>query len=329
MHSIKIRLCFLSLIFISSYVCAQQVRVSVISTSIANLPMWVADKKGFFKDEGLDVVYSISQNSDYQLEMLASGGFEFVHQPVDNFIREIERGSLENSSDFVIIHAINGLTHDLISRPGLSTFADLKGKIYALDDVETGYALLYRKVLQKYGLNYPGDYTLLPELGGSQNRLKALYENRAQFTHMNPPHSTLFEKDGFHILTTLSDHYPNFPSSSIGTRREWAEDNRDTVIAYLRAYIRAGEWCLDPANREEIIDISAAIGHDRALLPGIVDRHINQGMVRYGTLTEEGINQVGNMLVEGKVIDTFGSMEKYTDTSFQLEAKRQFLEKGL
>lgn len=283
----------------------------------------MADEKGFFKDEGLDVVVSINQDSNYQLEMLANGGFEFTHQAVDHFMREIERGS-----DFVIVSAISRPTFDLISRPELRSFAELKGKIVALDNVETGYWLLYRKVLQKYGV-YPVDYTLLPNLGGSINRLKALRENRAQFTHMNAPASIQAEMDGFNVLTNLSEHYPNFPASSIGTRREWASNNRDTVIAYLRAYIRASEWLLDPANREEAINIGVAIGHDRELLPGSFDRFINKGLVRYGTLTEEGINQVGELLIESKVIDSLGGMKKYTDTSYQLEAKRQLQEEGL
>ncbi|NNE39233.1 MAG: ABC transporter substrate-binding protein [Gammaproteobacteria bacterium] len=298
-------------------------RVSVISNSIGNSPLWVADKKGFFNEQGLDVDISINQDSNYQLEMLANGGFEFTHQAVDHFMREIERGS-----DFAIIYTINRPTFDLISRPDLRSFADLKGKIVALDNVETGYWLLYRKVLQKYGV-YPGDYTLLPNLGGSRNRLKAVRENRAQFTHMNAPASIQAEQDGFNILTNLSEHYPDFPASSIGTRRDWAKDNRDIVIAYLRAYIQASEWVLDPVNREELIEIGVDIGHDKNTLPGSIERFINKGLVRYGTMTGKGINQVGELLIESNVIDSFGSSEKYIDTSYQLEAKRQFLEEDL
>jgi ABC-type nitrate/sulfonate/bicarbonate transport system substrate-binding protein len=312
--------CFFGLFLIIQKTDAQQIRVSVISNSTGNSPLWVAQEMGFFQDEGLDVAVAINQDSNYQLEMLANGGFEFTHQAVDHFMREIERGS-----DFVIIHSLNRPTFDLISRPELKTFNDLNGKIVALDNVETGYWLLYRKVLQKYGVN-PGDYTLLANLGGSRNRLKAVRENRAQFTHMNAPASIQAEKDGFNILTNLSDHYPNFPASSIGTRRVWAMNNRDTVIAYLRAYIRASEWLFDPANREAAIEIGVGIGHDRELLPGSFERFINKGLVKYGSLTEEGINQVGELLIESKVIDSFGDMDKYADTSYQLEAKRQLLE---
>jgi len=302
---------------------AQQVRVSVISNSTGSSPLWVADRKGFFRDEGLDVEVTVNPDSNQQLERLANGSFEFTHQAVDHFMREIERGS-----DFVVVHVITRPTFDLISRPELDSFDDLKGKTVALDNVETGYWLLYRQVLKKYGVN-PGDYQILANLGGSGNRLKAVRENRAQFTHMNAPASIMAEMDGFNILTNLSDHYPNFPASSIGTRRDWASNNRDTVVTYLRAYIRATEWLLDPGNREEAIDIGVGIGHDRVLMPGSLDAFIRKGLIRYGSISEEGIRQVGELLLESQVIDSFGDMDKYADARYQGEAKRQLQAEGL
>jgi ABC-type nitrate/sulfonate/bicarbonate transport system substrate-binding protein len=148
-------------------------------------------------------------------------------------------------------------------------------------------------------------------------------EDRAQFTYMNAPASIKAELDGFRIFTNLSKHYPEFPASSIGSRRNWAESNRDTVISYLRAYINASEWLLNPSNRDEAIEIAAGIGHDRATLPGSYDTFIEDGLVRYGTLSRAGFIQVGELLVEGGVIDTFGDMEKYADSSYQQAALEQ------
>lgn len=82
-------------------------------------------------------------------------------------------------------------------------------------------------------------------------------------TYMNPPAS--IEAEGYTRLTSLSEHYPEFPASSIATRRDWAEANEDILVKYLTAYIRATEWLLDEANREEAMDIAVNIGGDKGI----------------------------------------------------------------
>jgi ABC-type nitrate/sulfonate/bicarbonate transport system substrate-binding protein len=307
----------LSLLLHLQPVAAQQVRVGAISQSINNWPIWVAEAKGFFRDQGLDVSVTVTGESEHQLDMVDQGQLEIFHQAADHFVREIEHGK-----NYVVLHTITRAANDLLVRPEFKTYADLKGKTIALDNLQTGYWLMYKKVLQKYGLQ-PGDYQLAADSGGPANRIKAVRENRAQFTYMNAPESVKAELEGFPILTNLSEHYPEFPASSIGARRDWAESHRDTVIAYLHGYITATEWLRVPANRAEAIDIAAAIGHERDSLPGSYDTFIKNGMVRYGTLSREGFKQVGELLMEGGVITTAGAMEKYADPSYQQAARQQ------
>jgi len=296
---------------------AQQVRVGTISSSINNWPLWVASAKGMFADEGLDVRVTVTGESEHQLDLVDDEQLEIFHQAADHFVREIEHGK-----NYVVLHTITRAANALVVRPEYKSYEDLRGKTIALDNLQTGYWLLYKKVLQEKGLQ-PGDYRLSPDSGGSTKRMVKVREDRAQFTYMNAPASIKAELDGFRIFTNLSKHYPEFPASSIGSRRNWAESNRDTVIAYLRAYIKASEWLLNPSNRNEAIEIAAGIGHDRATLPGSYDTFIEDGLVRYGTLSRAGFIQVGELLVEGGVIDSFGDMEKYADSSYQQAALEQ------
>jgi len=277
----------------------------------------VASAKGMFADEGLDVRVTVTGESEHQLDLVDDEQLEIFHQAADHFVREIEHGK-----NYVVLHTITRAANALVVRPEYKSYEDLRGKTIALDNLQTGYWLLYKKVLQDQGLQ-PGDYHLSPDSGGSTKRMVKVREDRAQFTYMNAPASIKAELDGFRIFTNLSKHYPEFPASSIGSRRSWAESNRDTVIAYLRAYINASEWLLNPSNRDEAIEIAAGIGHDRATLPGSYDTFIEDGLVRYGTLSRAGFIQVGELLVEGGVIDSFGDMEKYADSSYQQAALEQ------
>ncbi len=303
--------------FLSSGLSAQTIRVGTISQSINNWPLWIAESKGFFDAEGLDFQVIVTGESEHQLDMVDYEQLEIFHQAADHFVREIEDGK-----EYVILHTITRAANDLIVRPEYDSYEDLRGKTIALDNLQTGYWLLYRKVLQKYGLN-PGDYELSPESGGPRNRMKKVMDNKAQFTYMNAPASVQAELDGFTRMTNLAEHFPEFPASSIGGRSAWVEDNRDLVVAYLRGYIRASEWLRNPVNRDEAIDIAEGIGHVRATLPGSYDTFIKNGLVRYGTLSREGLQLVGEILIEGNVIMKYEGMEKYADPSYQQEARQE------
>ncbi|NNE38578.1 MAG: ABC transporter substrate-binding protein [Gammaproteobacteria bacterium] len=305
------------LIIISPVLPAQTIRVGTISQSINNWPLWIAQSKGFFTAEGVDVEVTVTGESEHQLDMVDSQQLEIFHQAADHFVREIEDGK-----DYVIIHTITRAANDLIVRPEFTSYEELRGKTIALDNLQTGYWLLYRKVLQKYGLN-PGDYHLSPESGGPRNRMKKVVDNDAQFTYMNAPASIQAELDGFTRFTNLAEHFPEFPASSIGGRKTWVESNQDKVVAYLRGYIRASEWLRDPVNREQAIDIAEDVGHDRATLPGSYDTFIKNGLVRYGTLSREGLQLVGEVLMEGNVIESYRGMEKYADPTYQQKAKAE------
>lgn len=296
---------------------SQTIRVGTISSSINNWPLWVAAEKGMFVDEGLDVQVTITGESEHQLDMVDSKQLDIFHQAADHFVREIEDGK-----NYVVLHTITRAANDLIVRPEYSSYEDLRGKTIALDNLQTGYWLLYRRVLAKYGLQ-AGDYSLSPESGGPVPRMQKVIDDVAQFTYMNAPSSVKAELDGYTIMTNLSEHFPEFPASSIGGRRDWVEANRGYVIDYLRGYVRATEWLRDPANRDEAIAIGAAVGHDRDTMPGSYDTFVRNGLVRYGLLSREGFRQVGELLVEGKVIDTFGPMEKYADPTYQDAALKQ------
>jgi NitT/TauT family transport system substrate-binding protein len=294
---------------------AQTLRVGVISQSVNKWPMWVAEDKGFFKDQGLDVEVILTGEASPQIARLKNSDLDITHQAADHIIRAVERGE-----NFVLIHTITRATTDLLVGPGIKNYADLKGKTFALSNLNVAYWLLFNKVLQKQGV-YPGDYTILDNTGGPQARMQVLRENRAQVTYMNPPSSIEAEAEGYTRLTSIADHYPGFPASSIATRPDWAEQNRDTLVAYLRAYILATEWLRDPENYDEAINIAVKIGgHNREILPSGYDTFVNHGMVRFGTLSPDGYNQISELLMETGIISEISKMEKYADPSFQQQA---------
>jgi ABC-type nitrate/sulfonate/bicarbonate transport system substrate-binding protein len=46
------------------------------------------------------------------------------------------------------------------------------------------------------------------------------------------------------------DHLPQYPAPQSGTSRRWAAAHQDELVRFIRAYVAATDWTLDPANRE-------------------------------------------------------------------------------
>lgn len=60
------------------------------------------------------------------------------------------------------------------------------------------------------------------------------------------------------IVTVKARIWRNSPEKVLAVSRKWAEANGPVLEALLRALYRAGEWCANPANLEELAGILAA-----------------------------------------------------------------------
>ncbi|MGH7773521.1 MAG: ABC transporter substrate-binding protein [Candidatus Binatia bacterium] len=297
---------------------AQTLKVGVISQSANNWPLFVAEEKGYFSGEGLSVEVVVTGDSGRQIDGLAQGTYHITHQAADHFIRAAERGR-----ELFVFMTISRPIFDFVVHPQIRSIGDLRGKTIALDRPTTGYWLLFQKVFGKNGLP-PQDYKLLPNLGGAEKRFLAVKEGKAEGTFLNPPLSLDAISQGFSRLTGLAEHFPDFPGSSGGARRSWAKENEAPLVRYLRAYIKAVDWLLEPKNRDEAITIfKKKVPVDERHVPGSYDSFVRVGLVKSGNLSMEGIKQILDLMVEtGQMKPPLSSPEKYADPSYQQKALR-------
>src|SRR5689334_7122187 len=76
----------------SGSVLADTLRVGVISESATNWPLRVAEEKGFFGEQGLDVQVTVQVDSAKLLAGLAQGTFDVTHQAADHFVGGVHDG---------------------------------------------------------------------------------------------------------------------------------------------------------------------------------------------------------------------------------------------
>ena len=125
-----------------------------------NWPIGVAQERGYFAKNGVEVTLTNTPNSVFQLTKLIAGTFDIAVTKIDNVIAYAEgQGEvpMATAADlFAFMGGDNGLL-SLVSVPEVKSYADLKGRTLSVDAMTTGYAFVLFDMLRRHGLN-PGDY---------------------------------------------------------------------------------------------------------------------------------------------------------------------------
>ncbi len=223
----------------------------------SNWPIFVAQDKGFFAREGLEVDYSRARNSGTQLVNLIEGKTDIAMTSVDNIIAyqegQGERSTSVKPNLVVFLGVNNGARFNFIVAPEIKTFADLKGKALAVDALTAGYAFVLQEMLLRNGLK-PGDYKLI-SAGGSRDRWGALQKKEAVGALLNDPYDAEAQAAGFKLLANAGEYIGRYQGSVGATRRDWAAKNEDTLVRYIRAYVAAVDWLYDPKNKDEAKEV--------------------------------------------------------------------------
>jgi ABC-type nitrate/sulfonate/bicarbonate transport system substrate-binding protein len=221
-----------------------------------NWPIWVAREKGFFANNGIEVKITPTPSSVFQLTNLIDGKFDIAMTAIDNLVayREGQGEAPKVGPDlFAFMGGDNGFLR-LVTVPEVKNFRELHGKTLSVDAMTTGYAFVLFEVLARNKLRMDKDYKVV-SAGGVLQRFQALMEKKHSGTLLLSPFEVQAQEKGFHKLANATDVLGHYQGLVGGARRSWADQNRDAVIGYIRAFSQGVDWLYDPAHRDEAIAI--------------------------------------------------------------------------
>jgi ABC-type nitrate/sulfonate/bicarbonate transport system substrate-binding protein len=132
---------------------------------------------------------------------------------------------------------------------------DLRGKTIMID-APTGITKIYVERMLVPNHVEPGavDYVYA---GATVARFNALSSGAIDATILLPPFSLSAEEAGFSNLGLVADYAKDLPFTGAAVNTNWASKNPDALRHFLDAHNKSVQWFLDPANRQESIDIMA------------------------------------------------------------------------
>ena len=165
----------------------------VISVSVTIWPAIVADKKGYFKDEGLDFDFINSGASTRSVQQVAAGSAPIGSSSmVDTHARHRQgrQGSRCSST------ASRSARHSLIGAKGIKSVAELKGKRVMTGGVGDITNLWWIAMAKANGLDPEKDVELLFS-GATSARLAALVAGAVDATMLSTPQSFQAVQNGY------------------------------------------------------------------------------------------------------------------------------------
>ena len=227
----------------------ERIVITYPSRSIASVDLYIAQERGFFRQENLqaDVV---QVRGNIGVTALLSGDAHAINN-VGTIIRAMERADLPAK---VVSQSLKKNLFWLVTRPEIKSIAELKGKIFGTTTLGGSQHLATVRFLQKAGLDPDRDITVI--IGGDvPAQLQSLVSGVIQLAALSPP-TVILARDKFKLRihgSTLEDvaNLQNGLAFSERTLRE----KRDLVKRILRARSRAHRYFWD--NERGTADVLA------------------------------------------------------------------------
>lgn len=290
-----------------------------------NWPLWVAEEKGFFSQQGLRVQFTPTPSSTFLVRGLMDGKFDIGLAAIDNVIA-YQEGQGEVSLDpkpdmFAFLGNLRGSLR-LIALPEIHSIPELRGKSIAVDAKTTGFAFVLMKMLEVGGLK-PSDYDL-KSIGGTLERVKALAEHKTSASLINSPLEAGLLAKGYRDLGSATSLIGPYQGTVGVARRSWASAHHEELVRFISAYVRATDWLRNPANHEEALQTFERV---TKLTPEAAQTAYqllltsDDGIQVHGKIDVDGIRTVLKLRSEyGQPHRTLDDPGKYVDESFYREA---------
>jgi NitT/TauT family transport system substrate-binding protein len=266
------------------------------------LPLTVAERKGFFKEEGLDVEINDFGGGARSLQSLIGGSVDMVTGAYEHTIRMQAKG--QDVRALVELGRFPGIVIAVKKDKAgqIKSAADLKGAKIGVTAPGSSTALAAQYAMVKSGLKAT-DAALIA-VGGGAGAVAAIKKGEIDaISHLDPVIAKLEADGDIQVLIdtrteagTRALFGGSNPAAVLYTKQDFIERNPATVQRLTNAFVKSLKW-LASAKPEDVAEIVPAEYHlgDKPLYIKAVQSSL-EGYSRTGVIPPEGMASVMEML---------------------------------
>ena len=222
------------LLIVLTYLSRVEARmvVGVSTVNVAFLPIYLTQDKGFFKDEGLDVLVVMFNAGATNLQAMIGGDVQIMAGGVPETV--LARAGGADIKNFWAIS--NVMPFQIYGSAKLKSLGQSKGKKFAISRFGSLSEFLTRSALKHSGVD-PRDVTML-QIGATPARFTTLASGIVDATILWFPVTERAKAAGMNKLFDLKDLYPNWTNVGFIARENWLAKEKEQTTKFLRAYQR-------------------------------------------------------------------------------------------
>jgi NitT/TauT family transport system substrate-binding protein len=226
----------------------KKVRLSMPTVAITEVPFKIAEAKGFYREEGLEVEMVVIRGA-LGVTALLAGSVDFT-----------------TASGSIIASAVRGIgtklvllmdarpAFDLVGEGQIKSFEALRGRAVGISSRGGSVDLLTRLILERNRLNPDKDVAMFV-IGTQQEMMVALKTGKIAAALLTPPRNLILYREGFTKLASSAQYMATAPTGGIGVTDEKLKKNPAEVLAFVKATLRGIKHYRE--NRNESIQMMA------------------------------------------------------------------------
>ena len=215
---------------------AEKIVITYPSRSIASIDLYIAQERGFFRQEELQADL-VQVRGNIAVTAILSGDAHAINN-VGTLMRAMERSDIPAK---VVSQSLKKNLFWLVAKPDVKSIADLKGKTFGTTTFGGAQHLAAARLFQKAGLDPDKDITVV--IGGDvPAQLQSLISGVIQVAALSPP-TVIVARDKFRLklLGSTIDDLTNL-QNGLAVPEKLLREKRDLIKRILRARSKANRY---------------------------------------------------------------------------------------
>ena len=291
---------------------ADKIRIGVPEFNAQFLPLASAEKRGFFKEDGLQGEI-IRINPTVALAALVSGELDYWTVIGNSVAAAIQGIPLR-----VLACYVPGSPSALIARPEFKSVQELRGNAIGLNTSGGALESTARLIFKHFGLDPDKDIKFLP-LGTNERRFSAMKQGLTAGTMGSPPLDFLGKKMGFVVLARAYELF-SYPTSGVVASLKRIKEKPDEVKRVIKAGIKATRYMRQ--NRESTIQFMTESKIDKEMATATYE-NVLKLFNEDGSVPEKGMLLVIDELKKLGKVEREISLSEVADLSILKDAQKE------
>ena len=302
---------------VGAQVAAKKIRMGISSTNVSFLAMFVAQDRGFFRDEGIDLELI------YMPATLASTAVMTGDVDYNGAVTGVIGAAVRGQPMKVLIFTVDRSLLFLMSKKEIKEIKQLKGKKVAGSSPGGTATILANQALRQFGLEPGRDVSVLPMAGSAAGRFAVLESGTVDASLLSVPENIVAQERGFNELLFLGD-VVEFPQNGFGTSEKRIREQPDEVLKMVRATLRGLKFVWEKNNKEELTDLLMRRYKPQSrYMAGEMLRHAMRVLTRDASVKPESIQTLIDIIRDNAKITQPVPVRQVVDFSFLDKARRE------